>query len=176
MNFEDLMNYEYAHDSWIQSILTMIKTSQQQHKKIMLTECEIWNNWLFYQENLIVLNSELLWFKILEFVYDVTVAEHSDHAKTYEIIQWVYYWFIMHDFVQKYVWFCSTCAQEKSWHTKKQDVLWFLFVFYLHDIFVMLECKAFYFIANQLIYSFDQQNYSYQSAKIVLSWNCVYWF
>ena len=35
----------------------------------------------------------------------------------------------MHDFVQKYVQFCSTCTQEKSWHTKKQDVLWFLSVF-----------------------------------------------
>ena len=29
----------------------------------------------------------------------------------------------MHDFVKKYVWFCSTCIQKKSWHTKKQDVL-----------------------------------------------------
>ena len=29
MNFDNLMNYEYAHDSWIQSILTVIKTDQQ---------------------------------------------------------------------------------------------------------------------------------------------------
>ncbi len=44
MNLNDLMNYEYAHDSWIQSILTAAKTSQQQHKEIMLTECEIQND------------------------------------------------------------------------------------------------------------------------------------
>ena len=123
MNFDDLMNYKYAHDSWIQSILIMIKISQWQHKKIMLTECEIWNDWLFYQENLVVLNSEFLWFKILEFAHNAMMTEHSDHAKIYKIVQWVYYWFMMHDFVWKYVWFCSTCAWEKSWHVKKQNIL-----------------------------------------------------
>ena len=41
MNLDDLMDYEYAHDSWIQLILTAVKTGQQQHKKITLTECEI---------------------------------------------------------------------------------------------------------------------------------------
>ena len=56
------------------------------------------------------------------------IAEHSNHMKTYKIVQWFYYWFMMHDFVRKYVWFCSTCVQEKSWHTKKQDVLQLLFV------------------------------------------------
>ena len=81
------MNYEYAHDSWIQSILTVIKTDQWQHKKIMLTECKIWNDWLFYQENLVILNSEFLQFKILEFVHDAAVTGHSDHAKIYEIVQ-----------------------------------------------------------------------------------------
>ena len=34
----------------------------------------------------------------------------------------------MHDFVRKYVQFCLTCTWEKSWHTKKQDVLQFLSV------------------------------------------------
>ena len=29
MNLDDLMNYEYAHNSWIQSILTAVKTGQQ---------------------------------------------------------------------------------------------------------------------------------------------------
>ena len=36
---------------------------------------------------------------------------------------------MMHDFVQKYVWFCLTCTQKKSWHMKKQNVLQFLSVF-----------------------------------------------
>ena len=57
------------------------------------------------------------------------IAEHSDCVKIYEIVQWVYYWFMMHDFVWRYVQFCSTCTWEKSWHAKKQDVLQFLPVF-----------------------------------------------
>ena len=87
MNLDDLMNYEYVHDLWIQLILIMIKISQWQHKEIMLTECKMWNDWLFYHNNLVVLNFEFLWFKILEFVYDAAVAEHSDHTKIYEIVQ-----------------------------------------------------------------------------------------
>ena len=75
----------------------------------MLIECEIWNNWLFYYDNFVILNFKFLWFKILEFAHDIIIAEHSDHAKTYEIIQWVYYWFMMHDFVRKYVWFYLIC-------------------------------------------------------------------
>ena len=87
MNLDDLMNYKYMHDSWIQLILITVKTSQQQHKEIMLAECKIQNDWLFYQNNLVVLNFELLQFKILEFAHDIVIAEHSDHAKIYKIVQ-----------------------------------------------------------------------------------------
>ena len=84
---------------------------------------------MFYHNNLVISNSELLQFKILEFAHNVTIAEHSDHMKIYEIVQQVYYWSIMYNFVWKYVWFCSTCIQEKSWYVKKQDVLQLLSVF-----------------------------------------------
>ena len=57
------------------------------------------------------------------------IAEHSDCMKIYEIVQQVYYWFIMHDFVWKYIQFCSTCIWKKNWHMKKQNVLQFLSVF-----------------------------------------------
>ena len=60
MNLDDLMNYEYAHNSWIQSILTAVKINQWQHKEIMLTECKMQNNQLFYHSNLVILNSEFL--------------------------------------------------------------------------------------------------------------------
>ena len=60
MNLDDLMNYEYVHNSWINDILTSIKTNQCQHKNIMLIKCEIQNNWLYYYDTLIILNFELL--------------------------------------------------------------------------------------------------------------------
>ena len=126
MNLDDLINYEYKHNSWINDISTLIRTDQHQHKDIILTECKIWNDWLYYHNTLVVLNFELLWFKILEFAHNAMMTEHSDYTKIYEIVQQVYYWSMMHDFVRRYVQFCLTCAWEKSWHTKKQDVLWFL--------------------------------------------------
>ena len=97
MNLDNLMNYEYMHDSWIQLILTTVKTGQWQHKEITLTECEMQNNWLFYYSNFIILNSELLWFKILEFAHNAAVAGYPGCMKTYEIVQQVYYWPIMYD-------------------------------------------------------------------------------
>ncbi len=45
------------------------------------------------------------------------------------------------------------------------------FVLYLHDILVMLECRAFYFIASSSTCSFDQQSCSCQSIIIILSWD-----
>ena len=84
---------------------------------------------MFYHNNLVILNFEFLQFKILEFAHNITIAEHSDCAKIYKIVQWVYYWFMMHIFVRRYIWFCSTCAWKKSWHTKKQDVLQLLLIF-----------------------------------------------
>ena len=99
MNLEDLMNHEYQHDSWIQDIIITIKNDQQQHKNITLSECEIWNDCLYYRDLMIVLNSESLCFKILEFAHDAAIAEHSEWVKIYEIVQQSYYWPMMHDFV-----------------------------------------------------------------------------
>ena len=91
MNLDNLMNYKYMHDSWIQLILIMIKTDQWQHKEITLIEYEMQNNQLFYYDNFVILNSESLWFKILEFAHNAVIVEHSDCMKIYEIVQQVYY-------------------------------------------------------------------------------------
>ena len=91
MNLDELMNYEYTHNSWIAEITNMIKTDQWQHKNIMLAECELQNDCLYYCDNMIVLNSELLWFKILKFAHDAAVVDHLSWAKTYEIVQQSYY-------------------------------------------------------------------------------------
>ena len=99
MNLEDLIDYKYKKDSWINDILTLVKTDQHQHKDIILTEYKIWNNKLYYHDKLIILNSEFLYFKILKFAHDTVMTEHSDQAKTYKIMQQFYYWLMMHDFI-----------------------------------------------------------------------------
>ena len=60
MNLENLMNYKYAHDPWINEIVNVVKISQQQHKNITLSECEMQNECLYYYDNIIVSNSKSL--------------------------------------------------------------------------------------------------------------------
>jgi len=52
---------------------------------------------------MVVPNSKPLRFKILEFIYNSPIAGHPSRIKTYKIVQRVYYWPIIHDYVQKYV-------------------------------------------------------------------------
>ena len=49
------------------------------------------NEHLYYYNNIIVSNSELLQFKILKFIHNAAIARHSDWAKTYKIVQQSYY-------------------------------------------------------------------------------------
>jgi hypothetical protein len=52
---------------------------------------------------MVVLNSKPLQFKILKFIYNSPIAGHPGCVKIYKIVQRVYYWPIMHDYVWKYV-------------------------------------------------------------------------
>ena len=57
----------------------------------MLIKCELQNDHLYYCDNMIVLNSEFLQFKIFEFIHDAAVTDHLNQVKTYEIVQQSYY-------------------------------------------------------------------------------------
>ena len=66
---------------------------------------------------------------------------------------------MIHDFVRKYVWFCSTCAQEKTWHVKKQDVLQFLPVFMWQWQDILID-----FIVDLL------NDNNYMNIMIIINW------
>ena len=104
----------------------------------MLAECEIWNDQLYYRQKMIVSNSDILQYKILEFAHNSTVISHSDQAKIYEIIQQAYYWFRMHDFVWQYMQEYQTCIQEKVSHKQKQEILWSILIsmWWWHNILI----------------------------------------
>ena len=82
----------------------------------MLVKYKIWNNQFYYKQKIIVSNSDILQYKILEFAHNLTVVSHLNWVKIYEIVQWAYYWFEMHDFIQWYVQECQTCIWEKISH------------------------------------------------------------
>ena len=52
---------------------------------------------------MVVLNFKPLQFKILKFVYNSPVTGHFSYIKIYKIVQQVYYWPIIHDYIQKYI-------------------------------------------------------------------------
>ena len=60
MNLENLLKHEYEHDLWIFEIMNAIKNDQQQHKNIMIAECEIQNDQFYYKQKMIVSNSDIL--------------------------------------------------------------------------------------------------------------------
>ncbi len=72
-------------------MIEVIRTGKRQYKNITLAKYEIHNDRLYYRQIIVVSNSDLLRFKIVEFAHDSTVAGHPGRAKTYEIIQRAYY-------------------------------------------------------------------------------------
>jgi hypothetical protein len=52
---------------------------------------------------MVVLNSKPLQFKILEFIHNSPIIGHPGRVKMYKIVQQVYYWPIMHNYIQKYI-------------------------------------------------------------------------
>jgi hypothetical protein len=48
---------------------------------------------------MVVLNSKPLQFKILKFVNNSPIAGYPNYIKIYKIVQQVYYWPIMHDYI-----------------------------------------------------------------------------
>ena len=48
---------------------------------------------------MVVPSSKLLRFKILEFIYNSPIAGHPGRVKTYKIVQQVYYWPIIYDYI-----------------------------------------------------------------------------
>jgi hypothetical protein len=52
----------------------------------MLAEYEIYNNWLYYWQKIVVLSSEPLWFKIFKFIYNSPVVGHPGYTKIYKIV------------------------------------------------------------------------------------------
>ena len=59
-NLENLLKHEYEHDLWIFKIINTIKNDQWQHKNIILAECEIWNDQLYYKQKMIISNFDIL--------------------------------------------------------------------------------------------------------------------
>ena len=124
LTLKQLFEERHQWDSFSHKVLQQLHDSEQCFKKITLSECTEINEQLHYRECVYVLNYHPLWLHLCKEHHDISVAEHSEKAKTYELLICNYYWPNMQRFVNQYVWNCHICTCIKTSRHAKFEVLW----------------------------------------------------
>ncbi len=101
----------------------------QHHNKISLVKYEEHENHLYFQERKYVLNLNKLCLCIIQLVHDNVVNNHSERAKSYELISWVYWWLNIYKYIQRFVQNCHMCTCFKFFKQWTQEWLHFLSIF-----------------------------------------------
>jgi hypothetical protein len=76
-----------------------------------------------------VLNSDKLCLRIIQLTHDNVINDHSERAKSYELISWVYWWSKIYKYIQCFIWNCHMCTCFKLFRQWTQEWLCFLSVF-----------------------------------------------
>jgi len=126
------------NDKFAAQIIEVLCNEAQHHNKISLVECEEHENHLYFQERKYVLNSDKLRLRIIQLAHDNVVDDHSEKAKSYELISWVYWWSNIYKYVQRFVQNCHVCTRFKLSRQWTQEWLRFLSVLERrwHDVFM----------------------------------------
>ncbi len=106
------------NDKFAAQIIKVLCNEAQHHNKISLVECEEYENHLYFQERKYVLNSNQLHLRIIQLTHDNVVNDHSERAKSYELISWVYWWSNIYKYIQRFIQNCHmyTCFKLfKQW-------------------------------------------------------------
>ncbi len=106
------------NDKFAAQIIKVLRNEAQHHNKISLVECEEYENHLYFQERKYVLNSNQLHLRIIQLTHDNVVNDHSERAKSYELISWVYWWSNIYKYIQRFIQNCHmyTCFKLfKQW-------------------------------------------------------------
>ncbi len=110
----------------------------QHHNKISLVKWEEHENHLYFWERKYMLNSDKLRLRIIQLAHDSVIDDHSERAKSYELISQVYWWSNIYKYVQCFVWNCHVCTHFKLSKQWTQEWLCSFSVFEHHwcDIFM----------------------------------------
>ncbi len=101
------------NDKFASQIIEVLHNEAQHHNKIFLVKCKEYENHLYFQERKYMLNSNKLRLCIIQLVHDSVVDDHSERAKSYELISWVYWWSNIYKYVQCFVWNYHMCTRFK---------------------------------------------------------------
>ncbi len=94
-------------------IIKALRNEAQYHNKISLVECKEHENYLYFQERKYMLNSDKLCLRIIQLVHNSVINDHSERAKSYELISRVYWWSNIYKYVQRFIWNCHVCTRFK---------------------------------------------------------------
>ncbi len=117
------------NDKFAAQIIEALCNQAWYHNKISLVECEEHENHLYFQERKYVLNSDKLRLCIIQLAHDSVVDDHSERAKSYELIIRVYWWSNIYKYVQRFVRNCHVCTRFKSSRQWTQEWLRLLSIF-----------------------------------------------
>ncbi len=101
------------NDKFTVQIIEALCNEARHHNKISLVEYEEHENHLYFQERKYVLNSDKLHFRIIQLAHDNVIDDHSERAKSYELISRVYWWSNIYKYVQRFIWNCHVCTRFK---------------------------------------------------------------
>ena len=79
------------NDKFAAQIIEVLCNEARHHNKIFLVKCEEHKNHLYFQERKYVFNSNKLCFRIIQLAHDSVIDDHSERAKSYELISRVYW-------------------------------------------------------------------------------------
>jgi hypothetical protein len=120
---DEIINEEYAEDSFIQDTLELLRNGTRRSKLITLSECEHRNDRLYYRGRLVIPDSDELKVKLLRIVHDSPAGGHPGRGKTLDILQREYYWPRMFDTVRRFVACCHICRKAKASREKYHGLL-----------------------------------------------------
>ena len=92
-------------------------------------------------------NSNKLHLCIIQLAHDNVVNDHSERAKSYELISWVYWWLNIYKYVQRFVQNYHVCTRFKLFRQWTQEWLHSL------SIFERCWCNVFINYVNSLSFN-----------------------
>ncbi len=117
------------NDKFATQIIEALCNEARHHNKISLVKCEEYENHLYFQERKYMLNSDKLCLCIIQLTHDNVVDNHSERAKSYELISRVYWWSNIYKYVQRFIWNCHVCTRFKLFKQWTQEWLHSLSIF-----------------------------------------------
>ncbi len=117
------------NDKFAAQIIEALRNEARHHNKISLVECEEHKNHLYFQERKYMLNSDKLRLRIIQLAYDNVVNNHSERAKSYELINQVYWWSNIYKYVQHFIWNYHMYTHFKLFKQWTQEWLHLLSIF-----------------------------------------------